>query len=294
MTGGAHQQRRSDAVEAILASDPDLLSIYRGLEGQQRCQLNFCSLRDVKAVVSIEQSITRQLGEYASTGQIRRAGVFYRYDPGCDTRASSVCLDLKRAWKGAASIKKAVPCSISRLVPFSGGSGIEGEAYTFGVAVATLALELDGQPLPSIGSSPLGSRSQSQPLGPRPQLEPCWIDQPDERAVAELVSRFMRTPQTFRAECAALARDLRMLPFKKHRAQRALGTFQLEALLPVHKAFMGVGLGDTILRVALTAPLAQARAAKKQGGSISRDELLDLIWAHALRNGGIKPPLVKL
>lgn len=294
MTAVAQQHRNFGPLEAMFASDPNLHAIYRGLEGQQASQLSFCSLRDKQAGLSIEQSITRQLREHASTGRLSRAGISYRYDPGCDTRGSNACFDVKRGWKGAASIKKGAPNSISRLFPFCGGSSVEGEPFTFGVTIATLALELDGQSIPLSGSSRLDSRAQTQPLGPRPQFEAMWIDHPDERAIEELVSCFMRAPQIVRAACAAQARELRMFPFKEHQKQRRLATFQLEALLPVSKVFIGAGLGDTILRVALTAPLAQARAAKKQGGSISRDELVDLIWTHTLREDGIKPPLVKL
>lgn len=287
-------KKQSNFVRDALASNPTLLSVYDGLEASGECRLKFCSTRNMKYRGMLQASISEQWGTRADSGEVARLGLLISCIPACDSLGSNVELRTLDALRGKMWLRKKAPNSISRLVPFMAGAGAEGEAYTFGAAVVTLALQLDGQEPPTTASDVRRRSPTVEPLGPRPDLEPLWLDRPDRVAIADLVSQFLNDPLGLQKACLDQAKSLGLLAYRDHQADRLLAKFQLEALLPVKKAFIGFGIGETTLKIATLNMMEQAKAATTRDDAISRDELIHLFWAHALETGGRKPPLVML
>lgn len=287
-------QKQLDVIEIALACNPTLLSVYHGLAAGGKCRLSFCSSRNLTYRGMMETSIADQFGSLADNGQVNRAGLTIRFVPACDSPGSNAKLSRQDAWRGKMWLKREAPNSISRLVPFTAGASIEGEAYILGAAIVTLVIELDGQPLPSPNSDTQRRSTTIEPLGPRPELQPVWLDYPDRMEITDLVSQFMRDPIGLQKACADQAKTLQLLPYKYQRSCRSLLKFQAETLLPIQKAFIGFGLGETTLKIASTVAISQAKETAKQRDAIGQEELTHLFWAHALATGGQKPPLVRL
>lgn len=287
-------KKQSNFVRDALASNPTLLSVYDGLEASGECRLKFCSSRNMQYRGMLQASISEQWGTRADRGEVARAGLLISHIPACDSLGSNAKLRAPDAWRGKMWLRKQAPNSISRVVPFMAGAGAEGEFYTFGAAVVTLALHLDGQEPRTTGSDVRRRSPTVEPLGPRPDLQPLWLDCPDHVAIADLVLQFLHDPLGLQKACLDQAKSLGLSAYRDHRADRLLAKFQLEALLPVKKAFIGFGIGETALKIATLNMLEQAKAATTHDDAISRDELVHLFWEHALETGGRKPPLVML
>lgn len=288
---GATAPGKRDPLADILAASPEMTSIAKSLYHSGSSRLSFAPVGSEHAIATMTTEVSRLACELVRDGRLQSIAIQSRYNGSLDSRQSHLQLDIRKLSKFYTSAKKIAPNSLSRVITAIGPSSIEGEAYSAFAVFMTLILELDGEQsrpvLPDV-------RSGAEPLGPRPALRTERCDNPDERTARGVVERFMQAHKLLRADVSQLAKQLRMIPFKEHAQARHLATLQMDVLLPLSKAFFGAGMGETILRMASAAPLAEARNIKKSEGSMSREYVQHVMWLDALNNCRPAPPFINL
>lgn len=279
-----------DPLETAFSSAPALAGVYDGLRGIQDPNLTFVPTGSRRARDTAKSEIEREVCELVRQGRLQRIALQYRYDPGFDSRSSQQKIDLKGAAKLHAVAKRAAPHSLSQLVIACEASEVTGEPFASTTSLVTLELGIDG--MPSAPGTRQRSSAEKQSLGPRRMTEPVVIEKPDVETAAKMVADFMDAPSQMRAAAIAFAKELNLLPFRNARLGRYMSHFQADALVPFGKAFFGAGIGDTMLKKAMAGPLAAANQAKRCENAVTRDELLYLLWSHAVDNSRTKPPLI--
>ncbi|WP_267396577.1 MULTISPECIES: hypothetical protein [unclassified Sphingomonas] len=255
--------------------------------------LHYASTADGSAMRDLAEETSRRLITLRACGRLRRLTVVSRSEAPWESPGSKSRLDIKQIRKRLNAIRKQSPDSISQIVTAAGVSAIEGEAFGYCARIETLVLDL-GEGQTSASAERTTPRTSIGSLVHQPPLEMHSTDDPDDDAIRTTVIRFYKAREYLRAASTEIAKTLKSHAFKEHRLARRLGTFQMDLLLPLPQAFLGAGAGETILKIALTAPVQRAKNAKKVEGSISREELIDLLWRDALANNRNAPPFVNL
>ncbi|WP_156360188.1 hypothetical protein [Sphingomonas sp. Leaf29] len=283
---------KRDAFQDALAVCPTLAAISRGLEGREVLSLTHVPVGDRRVVQMVASEIVSRLSELVRNGRLDNISMEVRYDSKFDSRSAHPKIDLKQLAKFHGIAKKASPHCISQIVTACGGSEVEGESFALANYVVTLALKIDNVTGLAPANShriPQGAASGS---GLRPTLKTISVDNPTVDDVEKVVGEFVSAQAFVRDASVAMAKDANLLAFKKEWVARRFMHLQADALIPFVKAFLGAGIGDTILKIAMAAPAAAARENKRRENAMTRDELLHLVWSDALDNGRKKPPLI--
>lgn len=252
--------------------------------------LNYAALADRRAWMSISVELEKRF-ELLLAGadeELSMALTFW-HDPGWDVPSHHPRLDVARMLKAKREIAREEPNSISRIAVGCMPSP-DGQGFAFAPAIATISLATFDPITSSKRSIAMRRRSGLTIIHRKQRTAPTADD------VRKLLSSLCDPARDLR-RIANVEVEKRNLPdWGKSRRERELSLLQIGTLLPIPKAMFASGACLDALDHCLIEPMTQLKRVKRSGQCLSRDDVVDLWWQHALDANGLisRPPNVRM
>ena len=271
---------------AVFAGSVELQSALDSVRGTGERLLTYVPRADDWFRADLKRELSRRLKDSVEAGEILNMQLAYRAETGPVTAIDAFnCKDGARLARHA---RKGCQHALVQIVPVCLPSAT-GTGFSIASVVTVLAFETRSSSDASTPRAQLKSDGLSTRLG----LTSLTRSNPADGDVQDVIDAFMSAPLDIRSKANRLGRVSEHQGWAESRDARRMLTAYLDLLLPLPKAFWGVGRGEEILRHGATGATMRAKQAKKREDAIDLNEMTDMLWRHALATGGTRPPLVR-